>query len=391
MAGSDTLPAKLFRWIRVLQNAIINGVRVMKKRKWIKWAVLAGIPALFTALYFIFSQSKSLADTAVKYFSRPVRDVLGAVSSIIPFSVMEAAYVAAGVWILIHIGRTIYLALRKRLGIKRLLSRAGAVLLVIAYIFSGYLSLWGIDYRSSSFSDKENFRVSGVEKEALFKAAEYFTRKAMELADTVKRDENGLFSEDIGEYLSAFGTLYDEMEARFPSLKATSRRPKQMIFSELMSITGFTGVYFPFTGESNVNVNEPAAFLPATAAHELAHQRGVYSEEEANFIGVTASVLSDIPAYRYSGYLTGSLYLMNAVYRASPEKWRELRSRFEGGFLADWQYNSEYWQRYESKVSAASEKVYDTYLKANGQEAGIQSYGACVNHLVAYYELGGYE
>ncbi|MBQ2231681.1 MAG: DUF3810 family protein, partial [Oscillospiraceae bacterium] len=214
----------------------------MKKRKWIKWAVLAGIPALFTALYFIFSQSKSLADTAVKYFSRPVRDVLGAVSSIIPFSVMEAAYVAAGVWILIHIGRTIYLALRKRLGIKRLLSRAGAVLLVIAYIFSGYLSLWGIDYRSSSFSDKENFRVSGVEKEALFEAAEYFTRKAMELADTVKRDENGLFSEDIGEYLSACGTLYDEMEARFPSLKATSRRPKQMIFSELMSITGFTGV-----------------------------------------------------------------------------------------------------------------------------------------------------
>ncbi|MBQ5568187.1 MAG: DUF3810 family protein, partial [Oscillospiraceae bacterium] len=121
-----------------------------------------------------------------------------------------AAYVAAGVWILIHIGRTIYLALRKRLGIKRLLSRAGAVLLVIAYIFSGYLSLWGIDYRSSSFSDKENFRVSGVEKEALFEAAEYFTRKAMELADTVKRDENGLFSEDIGEYLSACGTLYDE-------------------------------------------------------------------------------------------------------------------------------------------------------------------------------------
>ena len=155
----------------------------MKKRKWIKWAVLAGIPALFTALYFIFSQSKSLADTAVKYFSRPVRDVLGAVSSVVPFSVMEAAYVAAGLLLLIHIGRTIYLAIRKRLGLKRLLIRAGAVVLVIAYIFSGYLSLWGIDYRSSSFSEKEDFRVSGVEKEALFDAAEYFTRKAMELAD----------------------------------------------------------------------------------------------------------------------------------------------------------------------------------------------------------------
>ena len=169
----------------------------MRNRKWIKWMILASIPALFAVLYVIFSQTKSLADTAVRCFSRPVRDVLGAVSSVVPFSVMEAAYVAAGLLLLIHIGRTIYLAIRKRLGLKRLLIRAGAVVLVIAYIFSGYLSLWGIDYRSSSFSEKEDFRVSGVEKEALFDAAEYFTRKAMELADTVKRDENGLFAEDI--------------------------------------------------------------------------------------------------------------------------------------------------------------------------------------------------
>ncbi|MBQ7459873.1 MAG: DUF3810 domain-containing protein [Oscillospiraceae bacterium] len=363
----------------------------MRSKRWIKWAVLAAIPALFTALYFIFSQTKSLADTAVRCFSRPARDALGAVNSIFPFSVMEALYVCGGLWLIVHIVRTVCLAIKKRLGLKRFFSRAGAVLLVFAYIFSGYLSLWGIDYRSSSFSDKESFHVKGVEKDELFRAAEFFTAKAMELADTVKRDSNGLFAENVGEYLSACGTLYDEIETRFPSLKAVSRRPKQMIFSELMSVTGFTGVYFPFTGESNVNVNEPAAFLPATAAHELAHQRGVYSEEEANFIGVTAAVLSDIPAYKYSGCVAASLYLMNALYSSSPELWRVLRSRFDGGFLSDWIYNSEYWQKYESRISAVSEKVYDGYLKANGQEDGIKSYGYCVNHLVSYYELGGYE
>ena len=33
----------------------------------------------------------------------------------------------------------------------------------------------------------------------------------------------------------------------------------------------------------------------------------------------------------------------------------------------------------------ASNTVYDSFLKSNGQELGMQSYGACVNLLVHYY------
>ena len=34
------------------------------------------------------------------------------------------------------------------------------------------------------------------------------------------------------------------------------------------------------------------------------------------------------------------------------------------------------------EVTEVSEKIYDTYLKANGQETGIASYGQCVDLLV---------
>ena len=42
--------------------------------------------------------------------------------------------------------------------------------------------------------------------------------------------------------------------------------PKTMRFSRVMSAMGFTGFYFPFTGECNVNVDFPAWVVQASTA-----------------------------------------------------------------------------------------------------------------------------
>ena len=55
-----------------------------------------------------------------------------------------------------------------------------------------------------------------------------------------------------------------------------------------MSALDFTGIYCPYTGESNVNVDSPACLLPSTAAHELAHQRSIALEQECNFLAILA-------------------------------------------------------------------------------------------------------
>ena len=54
--------------------------------------------------------------------------------------------------------------------------------------------------------------------------------------------------------------------------------------------------------------------------------------------------------------------------------------------LTDLQDNNAYWSQYETPVSEVSEKVYDSYLKANGDPLGMKSYGACVDLLVNYYK-----
>lgn len=362
-----------------------------KKRTIIKWCIAAGIPALMAALYYIFASRRTLSNFAVKYFSRPARDILGTVCSIFPFSIMEIIYAAAIIFLIVFIVRTVILAIRRSNKLRLVITRIAVLVLVVAYIASGYLWLWGIDYQADSFGDKEGFSTAPIATEDLYNAAKFFMFRAMEAADAVKRDENGVFCEEWSDYSPNALTVYDELEKVFPSLEATSRRPKPMVFSYIMSVMTFTGIYFPFTGESNINTHAPDAFIPVTVAHELAHQRGVYAEQECNFLGITACVTCDDPVYNYSGYLSGAAHLMNALWRADQDLWYELFGQISGGMLADWLYNSNYWRSFEeTKVADVSEKVYDTYLKANGQELGMQSYGACVDYLVAYYLAGGF-
>ena len=361
-------------------------------KKAVKWLLLIIPPLVFLWAWHHFSASSDLADWYAVHISRPVRDAAGAFCALFPFSLMELMYILLGLGLIIFLARTVYLAAKRKIRLGGIAERFCALLLAAAYIVTGFLAVFSVDYRAPGFVQRSGFHKEEMSAQALFSAAEFFAGRAMEYADRVPRDEDGLFCEAPSEYLSRSGAIYQELGRRFGLLAAESRTPKQMLFfSDIMTAMGFTGVYFPFLGESNVNVRCPAAFIPATAAHELAHQRGITSEEEANFLGVTAAVLSGDDTYAYSGYLSGALYLMNAVYGQSPEKWRQLRSTFRGGFLADWEYNSGFWPQKRSTVTEASEKAYDTYLKASGDGRGMLSYGACVDLIVSYYLQGGYD
>ena len=52
---------------------------------------------------------------------------------------------------------------------------------------------------------------------------------------------------------------------------------------------------------------------------------------------------------------------------------------------ADLARNSAYWARFDGLVNTAATKVYDGFLKSNGLSDGVQSYGAVVDLLLAYY------
>ena len=363
-------------------------METVKTKKKSRLGVIAAVaaPVALALLFLLLSPSRGFANFVTVWFSRPVKALLGTVFGVIPLSVMELEYIAAFLFIMIWNIRTVALAVRREDGLRLALRRTGVFLLVIAYLLVFFLWCFAIDYRSDSFSERSGLEAGPVETEDLYVVTKYFVQSAAQYAKEVKRDGDLHWAEELDGYLGSSKYIYENLNSEFPFLSARSRVPKKMyLTSRISSWMGFTGVYFPFSGESNINIEAPGPFIPQTICHELAHQKGVYAEQEANFVGIAAAIASGDPVYVYSGLLVGSVHLANALAAADAKLWRELVPLMSDEMRTDWNDNHAYWQQFEGKVEEVSSKVYDGYLKAQGQELGIRSYGACVDLLVEYY------
>ena len=180
---------------------------------------------------------------------------------------------------------------------------------------------------------------------------------------------------------------YENITYIFPSISGNYGNAKYILSSNLMCYTGITGIYFPFTGEANVNVGVPDLYIPSTTLHEMAHQRGYASEDEANFIAYLASINHPHIDFKYSGYILALNHTANAIYKADYEVYAELSKNISEGVLNDLRNNSEFWDKYEGKIDEISNDINNTYLKANGVSEGVKSYGKMVDLLLTYYKL----
>jgi hypothetical protein len=358
-----------------------------QKRLWFMISI-AALPVLLLSLFYILKNRADVMDWTSIYISAPLRDLAAKISSLAPFrsvSLTELLVTILGIWALYFILRTIVAVIIKPKKLATLGKRLFILALVVLYIWSGYSWLWGTGYHATSFATKSGLVTDGTSVEALVQVTRLFAEKASELSTQVERDNDGHFAEDRNAYFAASDGIYDHIVSEFPALKGHAYPPKPMIYSKLMSSLGFTGVYIAFTGETNINIDAPASLIPATIAHEMAHQHGINAEEEANFVGIAASITSGNTVYEYSGYLSGLIYLMNALYEADPDAARTISSGFSKELSQDWKDNNDYWTSVEpSPAAEAVTAMYDGYLKSNGQSEGIASYGACVDLLASW-------
>ncbi len=346
------------------------------------WAL--GVLALFCVYWY--GISSPAAASAVSSVTQGLKDGYARLWYLFPFSVVEWFYV---IFILGLLAWTAALLHRLRTWKGRRLEAAYGCLLGMACLcltaYGFYCAAWGVNYYAPGFQQRSGVYAQPVAEGDLDRVTAWFAQRLSETAGQVERDGNGVFAVPREEIFAASASVYENISREFPFLAREDRVPKKMFFSRLFSAMNFTGFYSPYTGESNLNVDSPACLLPANIAHELAHQRGIASEQECNFLAVAASTASDHPAYQYSGYLMGYIHLSNALYRADQDRWTELRSSLPEAVLADLRYHSAYWSQFEGVTATVSKSIYDASLKSYGQTDGIQSYGTVVDLLVAYY------
>ena len=204
----------------------------------------------------------------------------------------------------------------------------------------------------------------------------------------VTEDETGVYSLSVSESELAklCDEAYDVLAEEYRIFHGVYPKPKRVLFSAVMSKTELTGVYVPFTMEANVNIDIPDYSIASTMCHELAHLRGFIREDEANYISYLACQASDSLELKYSGLMEALILSGNALYSKNPDLYYEIRAGYDEGVNRDLAANNAYWARFhDTKISNTAEKLNDSYLKANNQSDGVQSYGRMVDLLLAEY------
>ena len=171
----------------------------------------------------------------------------------------------------------------------------------------------------------------------------------------------------------------------FPELTYEYASVKSVYVPQVMSFFGVSGIYFPLTGEANVNMHPPAYLLPGTICHEMAHQIGFASEDEANYVAYLACRFNPDPSFQYSGNYMALKYAMNRLKKISPRRFKKLQKHFNPGLKQDLELNQQYWEQFQNPIEEFSDWFYDLFLKANDQKDGIQSYSRVVELLMGEY------
>ncbi|MCF6296583.1 MAG: DUF3810 domain-containing protein [Flavobacteriaceae bacterium] len=177
---------------------------------------------------------------------------------------------------------------------------------------------------------------------------------------------------------------YQNLNKKFNQFQYKTPSLKKSLFSLPITYIGFSGYFNPLTGEAQVDYLIPKISLPMTCSHEVAHQLGIASESEANFIGYLAANFHKDKYFRYSANLSAFRYALFDIYRHDEKLYQEYLLKIPLGVIKNMKESKEFWKKYENPVEPIFKVFYDNYLKINQQEDGLESYNNMVELLIAY-------
>lgn len=311
-------------------------------------------------------------------------------TGIFPFSIAELIIILVPLSIILYIVLSIKKSLSQpEKNMHSLLNCGVNLIMTFSIVFFLFIGIWGLNYYRQPFALLAGLDVKPSSTEELIEVCETLIERANELRAGVNENNEGIMDIEEDKYAILRRCIkgYSEASKLYPELGGYYGNPKPVLLSKLMSYTGISGIYFPFTAEANVNVSIPDSMIPCTASHEMAHQRGFAREDEANYIAyLTCSLHPDVD-FKYSGTLLAVINAMNALYKNDPDSYFKLGENYSKGVVRDIKAIDAFWNQFEGPIERASDRLNNAYLKANKQKDGVQSYGRMVDLLIAEHRI----
>ncbi len=330
-------------------------------------AILSNYPAFIDKVY---------VNGLYQFISSVLRFLFGW----IPFSVGDIIY---ALLILLILRFIIKLILNKN---KNRLALIFSFIAGVSIFYFFFYLLWGLNYSRSPLSkklalEKEVFNITQLEsitENILFKTS--MLQRQLSSHDTiaviVPYTKNKIIALTKDGY-EQLGEQFDFLQYKRPSIKKS-------LFSLPLTYMGFSGYFNPLSGEAQVDHLIPKVNLPFTCSHEVAHQIGIASESEANFVGFLAASKHKDPYFQYAAYLLVLRYALFDIRRYDQELFKSYVDRVPKGVLKNIRESDEFWKQYENPFEPLFKTFYDNFLKYNQQKDGLESYNQIMDLLISF-------
>ncbi len=359
-----------------------------KKKSKSKLALIVSaiIFALSLAVMLVSASFSAFAEFYSRTVSGFIRFVMSFITGFIPVSIAEITVILIFPGIIAFIAFVIASAVKRKKYVKTSLCVFFTVVFVALSLF---INCFGVCYMRLPLEQNLGLDRKPLSREELYLTTEFIKNELEKNLDAVEFADSGMSKNphEWNELSRLIDNGFDKLADEYGFVSKIVARPKKIFLSPIMTYTHISGVYFPFTGEANVNTNYPNYVVCYTVAHEKAHQRGVASEDEANFAAFLACLNSGNDYLIYCALLSMYDYFLDAEYEHDKEMYYYFLNNTEPRVLGEMRAYSEFFDKYRnSAASKVAGSVNDTYIKTMGDSEGVKSYGNVIELFAAYIQ-----
>jgi ABC-type nickel/cobalt efflux system permease component RcnA len=340
----------------------------MKKDKYFTKGTITLISLLifFIIIIIVFAclqSSSEVSEWWTRNIMLPYLGAIGNFTSIIPFSLTE-------VFFMILVTVTIFILILLIISLfKRRFKKSLKYLTLIATIITTVISCYSFLTTLAYSRDKLNFipqYENNVSSSSFKDIAIHYTEEFNDSASKLSFDDNHdvVMPYSISELGDVLINEYSKIDSNY--LGNYTPKIKEMMTSWLYLEFQITGVTFTVFDEANINKYNTKMDLPFTAAHELAHAKGIMREADANLIALYICLTSDDPYLNFSGYMRSysSIFALLGYTKDKTDS-KNVYDILSSDIKNAYSFNSAYWKDHNLLGDIAN-FFNDLYLKLSG-------------------------
>lgn len=344
---------------------------------------VAAVLWLACLAWYVFQPSRATVESAYsRGFYRQVAALVTPLTEAVPFSLSFTMLIGVPVlFLILWAANWAYRRrVRKQPHWRGLIWGPKWILLLVPFFWLWFLVFWGMGYARQPVETRLNFDKENVSEEELVRIKDG-------LLEVILRDQPaGPEDRQADRALAAVSKAMQDVVMEWENVAVRLPRRVKATPAGFLMMNGTSGVCAPFTLEPHVDGGLPDTWFVAVGAHELGHIAGVCDEGETNLIGYVAGLRADDRFARYAValevYLSVARQFGNEARKAALERLpeqahedirraREAHERYRIDWLQKWSW-----------------RAYNQYLKSQGVQEGVRSYGRGTQLLAKAWRAG---